>query len=419
MPWSIALRWAMLAPSAYEGVTMASSIGRSAAHTTPLIVGWGHTNFGKLAERSLEQLVVEAGAAALQDAGVAPGEIDLVVMGHFNAGMSPLAFPSSLALQIHEDLFGVHAMRVENACASGSAAVQTALAHLEAGLAKRVLVIGAEKMTGVAPDIVGRALLGADYEAAGTDSTTGFAGLFAHVAAVYEERYGSVSDALGLIAAKSHRLGAQNPYAHLQRDLGVEFCSTPSEKNPLVAGALRRTDCSPVSDGAAALLISTEPTDSAHPPVAFASWAAANDFLPASRRDPLAFAATERAWEGALHSAGVGLGDLDLIELHDCFTIAELNLYEVLGIVPRGAGIEAVTSGAVLPGGEIPVNPSGGLKSKGHPVGATGVSQHVLAAMQLTGRFPGAQVEGAKRAAVHNMGGLAVANYVSVLEATE
>lgn len=382
---------------------------------TPLMLGWGHTAFGKLAGETLETLVTSAGRSALADAGVDAADIDLVVLGHFNSGIQPLGFASSLALQIDDALFGVPALRVENACASGSTAVHVAINHLLSGAARTVLVIGAEKMTDVPASTVGQALLGADYEAAGGSSQNGFAGLFATVAQEYEHRHGPVSDTLGQIAAKSHHLGAQNPFAHLKKDLGVEFCSTVSEKNPMVAPPLRRTDCSPVSDGAAAMVLGLTPTSTEHAAVRVEGWASANDFLPSSKRDPLAFAATELAWNRALEAAGRSLSDLDLVELHDCFTIAELVMCEVIGLAPRGAGGQVIQEGATMPGGLLPVNPSGGLKSKGHPVGATGVSQHVLAAMQLTGTFPGAQIPGARVAAVHNMGGMAVANHVSVL----
>lgn len=385
----------------------------------PLILGWGHTRFGKLQAQTLESLVVEAGSAALQDAGVDPDEIDLVVFANFNSGMHPLGFPSSLALQIDDGLRDVHAIRVENACASGSAAVQTALTAVLAGSASRVLVIGAEKMTGIPAETVGSALLGADYEAAGGEAGNGFASLFAEVADEYERRYGVVSDSLGSIASKSHGLGALNPLAHLRKPLSVEECRRVSESNPRVAGVLRRTDCSPVSDGAAALVIGAAPGRSGHAPVRFAGWGAASDFLPRAKKDALEFRGSEVAWRRALASAGAALEDLDFIELHDCFTIAELNLYEVLGIAPRGEGRRAIDEGWVLPSGRLPVNPSGGLKAKGHPVGATGVSQHVLAAMQLTGTFPGKQLDSPRMAGLHNMGGLAVANYASVLAATE
>lgn len=385
----------------------------------PLILGWGHTAFGKRPDDSLESLIVSAGREALADAEVDPADVDLVVLGQFNSGINPLGFTSSLALQIDDALFGVPGLRVENACASGSAAVHTGLTHLMAGTARTVLVIGAEKMSGVPASTVGSALLGADYDAAGTTSETGFAGLFAEVAAEYERRYGPVGDVLGRIAAKSHRLGNLNPYAHLRKDLGEEFCSTTSDQNPMVAAPLRRTDCSPVSDGAAAVVLGLDATSSRHPAVQVAGWASANDFLPKAKRDPLAFAATRLAWDRALGTAGIGLADLDLVELHDCFTIAELIMYETIGLAPPGQGHRAIDDGTVLPGGVLAVNPSGGLKSKGHPVGATGVSQHVLASMQLTGTFPGMQIPGARLAAVHNMGGLAVANHVSVLAAVE
>jgi acetyl-CoA C-acetyltransferase len=387
--------------------------------TDVLLTGWGHTQFGKLEGESLESLIVAAAGEAIAASGLEPGQIDEVYVGNYNAGMVPLAFASSLALQVSDDLANVPATRVENACASGSGAFQQGVKALLAGTARNVLVIGAEKMTAAGPDVVGAALLGAGYESAGHPSSTGFTGLFAEVARAYEDRYGPVGDVLGSIAAKNHSNGMANPYAHLRRDFGVEFCRMESEKNPVVDAPLRRTDCSPVSDGAAALVLSAGPAPSgaAAAPVRLAGFGHANDFLPAARRDPLEFAGSRAAWERALGMAGVGLDDLDLAEVHDCFTIAELLMYEVMGLAERGKGSVAVEDGSVFRGGRLPVNLSGGLKSKGHPVGATGVSQHVVAAMQLTGTAGEMQLPGARRAAVHNMGGLAIANYVSVLEA--
>ena len=384
--------------------------------TDVLLTGWGHTRFGRLDDESLESLVVRAASEALECAGIEPGQVDEVVLGTFNSGMWPLAFASSLALQVSDHLAHVPATRVENACASGSAAVHQGVKSLLAGTARTVLVIGAEKMTHASAEVVGAALLGADYELAGRASTTGFAGLFADVARHYETRYGPVGDALGSIAAKNHRNGVLNPYAQLRKDLGEDFCRTVSDRNPVVAEPLRRTDCSPVSDGAAALVLSTVPTGGRVDPVRLAGFGHANDFLPASKRDPLAFAGTVAAWQRAMEMSGTSLDDLDLVELHDCFTIAELVLYEAIGLAPRGQGARLLDDGTVARNGRPPVNLSGGLKSNGHPGGATGVSQHVLAAMQLSGTAGPMQLEGAQRAAVHNMGGLAVANYVSVLE---
>ena len=386
-----------------------------------LLTGWGHSRFGKLTEETLESLIVQVATEAIANAGIEPGQIDEVYLGQFNSGMMPLAFPSSLALQVSEQLANVPSTRVENACASGSAAFQQGTKSLLAGTAKTVLVIGAEKMTQAGADVVGAALLGADYDMAGKPSTTGFTGLFAEVAKHYEKRYGAsagnLSDVLGSIAAKNHRNGVDNPYAQLRKDLGEEFCRTVSDKNPMVADPLRRTDCSPVSDGAAAVVLSVAPTGGATAPVRLAGFGQANDFFPAERRDPTAFAATRASWQRALGMAGVGLEDLDFAEVHDCFTIAELLMYEVMGLTEPGQGARAIEEGWVFKDGRFPVNVSGGLKAKGHPVGATGVSQHVIAAMQLTGTAGDMQLAAPRRAAVQNMGGVGIANYVSVLEA--
>ncbi|QCB95708.1 thiolase domain-containing protein [Arthrobacter sp. PAMC25564] len=382
-----------------------------------LLTGWGHSRFGKLTDETLESLIVQVATEAIGNAGIEPGQIDEVYLGQFNSGMMPLAFPSSLALQVSAQLANVPATRVENACASGSAAFQQGTKSLLAGTAKTVLVIGAEKMTQAGADVVGAALLGADYDMAGKTSTTGFTGLFAEVAKHYEKRYGPVSDVLGTIAAKNHRNGVDNPYAQLRKDLGEEFCRTVSDKNPMVADPLRRTDCSPVSDGAAAVVISVAPTGGATAPVRLAGFGHANDFFPAERRDPTAFAATRVSWQRALGMAGVGLEDLDFAEVHDCFTIAELLMYEAMGLTGPGQGARALAEGWVFKDGKLPINVSGGLKAKGHPVGATGVSQHVVAAMQLTGTAGAMQLPNPRRAAVQNMGGVGIANYVSVLEA--
>jgi acetyl-CoA C-acetyltransferase len=382
-----------------------------------LLTGWGHSRFGKLTEETLESLIVQVATEAIENAGIEPGQIDEIYLGQFNSGMMPLAFPSSLALQVSADLANVPATRVENACASGSAAFQQGTRSLLAGTAKTVLVIGAEKMTHAGADVVGAGLLGADYDMAGKASTTGFTGLFAEVAKHYGKRFGTVSDVLGSIAAKNHRNGVDNPYAQLRKDLGEDFCRTVSDKNPMVADPLRRTDCSPVSDGAAAVVLSSSPTGGATAPVRLAGFGHANDFFPASRRDPVAFNATRVSWQRALEMAGVGLEGLDFAEVHDCFTIAELLMYEAMGLTEPGQGARAVEEGWVYKDGKLPINVSGGLKAKGHPVGATGVSQHVIAAMQLTGTAGGMQLANPRRAAVQNMGGVGIANYVSVLEA--
>ena len=384
-----------------------------------LITGWSHTKFGKLIDETLETLIVTVASEAIENAGLEPEQIDEIYLGQFNSGLLPIGFSSSLALQASDALALVPATRVENACASGSSAVHQGVKSILAGSARNVLVIGAEKMTHASASEVGAALLGAAYETAGGTSTSGFAELFAETTKQYQAKYGPVGDALGAIAAKNHSNGMLNPYAHLQKDLGVEFCQTISATNPVVAAPLRRTDCSPVSDGAAALVLSSDGGSgtAATTPVQLIGFGNANDFLPANKRDATKFAAGRAAWNRALTIAGTSLSDLDFVEVHDCFTIAELIMYEVIGLTSRGEGRRAIEEGWVHRDGKLPVNPSGGLKAKGHPVGATGVSQLVVAAMQLSGTAGEMQLNNARRAAVHNMGGLAVANNVTVLEA--
>jgi acetyl-CoA C-acetyltransferase len=380
------------------------------------VVGVGHTPFGKLSTHTVATLVEQVTTEALADAGIEPGEVDEVFVAQFNSGLVPFAFPSSLPLDAEPGLWGRPMTRVENACASGSAAVHQGLRAILSGLADTVLVVGVEKMTHAAPAQVASSLLGADPLLAGTDAPAGFAGIFGEVAREYAERYDlgeALGDVLGAIAAKNHRNGCANPYAQIRKDLGEEFCSTVSPANPVVAAPLRRTDCSLVSDGAAAVVLRRDPAD---PLAVVAGFGHANDYLDVSRRDVLEFAGGRAAVERALAMAEVGLDDLDLAEVHDCFTIAELLVYEMLGLTARGEGRRAIEEGWVHRGGKLPVNVSGGLKAKGHPVGATGVSQHALVALQLAGRAGEMQLEGPRAGLVHNMGGLAVANYATVLQ---
>ncbi|MCA1297630.1 acetyl-CoA acetyltransferase [Stappia indica] len=385
---------------------------------TAAIVGWAHTPFGKQAEETVESLVVTAAREAIADAGLEPGDVDEIILGHFNAGFSAQDFTASLVLQADPALRFKRATRVENACATGSAAVHQGVRAIAARDARVVLVVGVEKMTSTPGPEIGRNLLRASYLVEDGDTPAGFAGVFGKIADSYFQKYGDKSDALAAIAAKNHRNGVGNPYAQMRKDLGYEFCRTESEKNPYVAGPLKRTDCSLVSDGAAALVLTDVETalgrDKA---VAFRSMAHVQDFLPMSKRDILQFEGCGRAWQDALGRAGLTLDDLSFVETHDCFTIAELIEYEAMGLTPAGEGHRAILEGWTEMGGKLPVNPSGGLKSKGHPIGATGVSMHVLTAMQLTGKAGDIQVKDAELGGIFNMGGAAVANYVSVMQA--
>jgi acetyl-CoA C-acetyltransferase len=383
---------------------------------TACIIGWAHTPFGRLDGETVESLVVRAATQALGDAGVAPGDVDEILLGHFNAGFSAQDFTASLVLQASPDLRFKRATRVENACATGSAAVHHGLRAIKAG-ARIVLVVGVEQMTTTAPAEIGRNLLKASYVRDEASIEGGFAGIFGQIAARYFQKYGDQSDALALIAAKNHKNGVANPYAQMRKDLGFAFCRAESEKNPIVAGPLKRTDCSLVSDGAAALVLADVETALAmRKAVVFRSAAHVQDFLPMAKRDILKFEGCAEAWRQALGSAGIALTDLSFVETHDCFTIAELIEYEAMGLMPEGEGARAIAEGLTLKDGPLPVNPSGGLKSKGHPIGATGVSMHALSAMQLCGQAGDMQVRDATLGGLFNMGGAAVANYVSILE---
>ena len=385
--------------------------------TEACIVGWAHTPFGKLEEPDVEALIARVARAAIDDAGVAPAEIDGVFVGLFNNGFSKQDFPSSMVLQSVPELRFTRATRYENACASGSAAVHGARDFIAAGRGRLALVIGAEKMTATPGAQVGDILLSASYRREEGDIPAGFAGVFGRIAERYFQKYGDQSDALAAIAAKNHKNGVANPYAQMRKDLGYEFCRTLSDKNPYVAPPLKRTDCSLVSDGAAALILADEETARAlGKAVRFRAAVQVNDFLPISRRDPTAFEGAAVAWQRALAQADLALEDLSFVESHDCFTIAELLEYEAMGLTAPGQGARAVLEGWTQKDGRLPINPSGGLKAKGHPIGATGVSMHVIAAMQLTGEAGGMQLPRADRAGVFNMGGAAVANYVSILE---
>lgn len=384
------------------------------------IIGWSHTPFGKHDAATLESLIVEVANEAIAHAGLDARDIDEIFVGHFNSGFSRQSFTAGLVLQACPDLRFRPATRVENACASGSAAVYQGMRAIEAGKARAVLVVGVEKMTDTKGEAVGANLLGASYFAEDGEVKGGFAGLFGQIADQYFRTHGDQSDALAMIAAKNHRNGVNNPWAQLRKDLGFAFCREESERNPIVAGPLKRTDCSPVSDGAAAMvLVNDEIAARAPRAVGFRGAAHVQDYMPMSRRNVIRFEGCTEAWTQAFRQAGIGLDDLSFIETHDCFTVAELIEYEAMGLTAPGKGAWAIKEGWTEMDGKLPVNPSGGLKAKGHPIGATGVSMHVLSAMQLCGVAPeGMQLAAPKLAGVFNMGGTAVANYASILERT-
>ncbi|UOA34071.1 Beta-ketoadipyl-CoA thiolase (plasmid) [Sulfitobacter sp. DSM 110093] len=385
--------------------------------TDPYIVGWAHSAFGKSEAPDTEALMAEVTGPALAHAGVEADDVDGIFVGVFNNGFSGQDFQGALVGMGNEALARVPATRYENACATGSAALHGAMDFIASGRGKIALVVGAEKMTATPGVEVGDILLGASYRAEEAGVGGGFAGLFGQIAGSYFQRYGDQSEALAMIAAKNHHNGMQNPLAHMQRDFDVAFCNTVSEKNPLVAGPLRRTDCSLVSDGAAAMVVAApEVAAQLQRAIRFRARSHTNEPLALSRRDITRFDGARRAWELAFATSGLTLDDLSLVETHDCFTVAELLEYEAMGLTEPGQGSRAIREGWTAKDGRLPVNPSGGLKSKGHPIGATGVSMHVMAAMQLMGEAGGMQIPDAELAGVFNMGGAAVASYASILE---
>lgn len=384
----------------------------------PLIVGWGHTKFGRQAAVSLEDLIHMAATEALESAGVAASDIDAVWLGHFNSGLVPDGFCSSMILGIDPALRFKPATRVENACASGSAALYSAIDAIRAGRVRVALVVGAEKMSGLDTFGVTRALGGASYQR--EEANLSFPDIFARFAWAYRDRFGDPTEAMAHIAVKNHENALANPLAQMHRPLSLEFCSTVSEKNPMISDPLKVSDCSLISDGAAALvLIADDMAANFQHAVRFRATSHVSDLLPLSVKDLAAFEGPARAIAGAYAMAGVDVGDLSLAEVHDCFTIAELLSIEALGLVKPGDGRAAVIDGATRRDGKLPINLSGGLKAKGHPVGATGVSMHVLAARQLLGSAGDMQLPGAELAMCVNMGGGAVTTYASILEAVK
>lgn len=381
------------------------------------IIGWGHNKFGRNDTQTTEDMISEVVSEAISHAQVDPKEIDNIVVGTFNNGFQKQDFHGALPAINCEVLKHVPSLRVENACATGSAAIHTALNSIEAKRSKLNLVVGVEKMTDRSTKEAGDILLGASYRKEEDKIDGGFAGVFAQITDTYFQRYGDQTKYLSKIAAKNHKNGALNPYAHMQVDLGFDFCNKVSEKNPLVAPPLKRSDCSMISDGAAALIIADDELAlEAERSISFKARVQMNDLMPMSKRDKTEFRGAALSWKKALSDAQINLMDLSFVETHDCFTIAELIEYEAMGLTKRGEGYKVLEEGTVYKDGKLPINPSGGLKAKGHPVGATGVSQHVMACMQLVGEAKDMQITNASLGGIFNMGGSAVANYVSILE---
>ena len=367
------------------------------------IVGIGHGKFGIRSDASLRELAFEAVKACVDDSGVPLKEVESMVTGIAGDEFSFALQPSA---QVH-DYIGFHPKpnyRVEGACATGSVALRTGWMNVASGLADLVLVVGVEKMTEVptpvATDIMGR----------GGDATweypfgTTFPGYYAMIANAHMAEFGTTEEQLARVAVKNHYYGSLNPYAQMQKEITLEKALTSFT----VAHPLKLFDCSLITDGAAAVLLAAEERvrSISKKPVWIDGLGMATDTMRISERKSLtSILATREAAKAAYKMANIGPGDIDVATVHDCFTIAEIVAYEDLGFCERGEGGKLIAAKETYVGGKIPVNVDGGLKSKGHPLGATGVSMAVEITKQLRGEAGPRQVKDAEIGLSHNVGG--------------
>jgi acetyl-CoA C-acetyltransferase len=378
------------------------------------VIGVGMSKWGEVWKQSLRQLFVDAASAAIENAGV--DKIDSMYVGCMSGGLFVGQEHLASLLSDYLGVSSIPACRVESACASGGLAFRQGFVEVASGMSDVVLVGGVEKMTDVDGGQATYALAtAADQEYEVYQGIT-FPALYAMIANAHMKRFGTTLEQLAHVTVKNQKHGSMNPRAQYPFEVTVEgvLCST------LVADPLRILHCSPITDGAAAVVLC--PLDAAkklskNRPVKVTGTGQSTDTIALhDREDITELAATRRAAEKAFKMAGVGPSDIDIAEVHDCFSIAEICAIEALGFVDRGKGGEAAESGLTALGGRIPVNTSGGLKSKGHPVGATGVAQVVEVTEQLRGESGSRQVQGAKRGLTQNMGGSGGSAVVHILE---
>lgn len=366
------------------------------------IVGVGHAKFGKRTDATIRELAHEAVKPALEDAGIDTGDIDASVIGVAGEEFAVQGSPGAL---IH-DYVGMRnkpMFRVEAACATGSAGVRAAWSLIKAGLAEVVLVVGAETMTSVgtprATELMARA---GDTRWEYPFGIT-FPGFYALMATAHMQEFGTTREQLSMVSVKNHMYGALNPYAHLQKEITLD----EAMKSIAICHPLNLYDCCLISDGAAAAILASEEeakkiTDT---PIWIKGLGAASDTMMISERQTLTgLTATKIAAEEAYKMAGIKPNDVDVAVVHDCFTIAEIMAYEDLGFCKKGEGGEFIEDKQSYIGGKTPINVDGGLKAKGHPLGATGVSMTVEITRQLRGEAGKRQVGGAEIGLSHNVG---------------
>ncbi|MFB0515687.1 MAG: thiolase domain-containing protein [Candidatus Neomarinimicrobiota bacterium] len=377
------------------------------------VIGVGMTRFGELWEVSFKDLFVEAALAALDDA--ATDRLDAMYVGCMSSGLFVGQEHIGALLADYLGRNPIPATRVETACASAGAAIRLAYMEVAAGTSEVVLAGGVEKMTDGA-DVTAALATAADQEYEVYHGVT-FPGLYALMARAHMHRYGTTREQLAQVAVKNHRHGALNPKAQFPFEITVEQVLASS----MVADPLRLLDCSPVTDGAAALILaSAEVAGQAqnHPPVLVIASAQATSTIALHNRPVITrLDAVQRAAEAAYKQAGITPDEVDVTEVHDCFTIAELCVMEALGYARPGEAAALVEAGETRIGGRMPINTSGGLKAKGHPVGASGAAQIVEITQQLRGEAGDRQVEGARIGLAQNMGGTGASCTVHILRA--
>jgi acetyl-CoA acetyltransferase len=366
------------------------------------VIGVGLTKFGKH-ERTSAELFAEAAGEAVTDAGISPAAIQALYYGNVTGGPGEHQLHGSPLAASLLGVAGIPTTRFENACATSHAAFRHALMEVSAGVSDVVLVGGAERVLNIPTDHA------TEYFAYCSDASweqpvgLTFPGVFALVARAHMDKYGTTEEQMAHVAVKNHRHGVHNPKAQFRKEITLETVL----RSAYVADPLKLFDCCPFTDGAAAVVLASEEVARRHrrPVWVLGSAAASDTMFMHEKRDLSRVAATERAAQGAYRQAGLGPQDVDVVELHDCFTIAEIVATEGLGFFEPGTGGIAAEKGWTSLGGKIPVNPSGGLKSKGHPIGATGAAQICEIATQLRGEAGPRQVEGARIGLTHTLGG--------------
>ena len=377
------------------------------------VIGVGMTKWGELWEKSLRQIFVETALLALEDAGV--GRIDSMYIGSMSPGLFIGQEHIASLLAEYLGKIPVPAVRVESACASGGVALRQGFIEVASGLSDIVLVGGVEKMTDVDGSEATYALgTAADQEYEGFHGIT-FPGLYALIARAHMAKYGTTREQLAMVAVKNHDNGSLNPLAQYPFKITVDAVLN----SVLVADPLRVLDCSPITDGAAVVILSSLSTARRlkKPLIKIAGSGHATDTIAlSSRKDVTWLESTFQAAQQAYKMAGKRPKNIDLVEVHDCFTIAEICVTEALGFFDIGKGGEAVEKGQTSIKGKIPVNSSGGLKAKGHPVGATGVAQVIEIVKQLRGEAGPRQVKKARVGMTQNMGGSGGSALVHIFE---